>query len=156
MCASRSAPPESQSQSSCCKCRSAFLYGSPIKERGRDQRGQKTDRCEKSCPGGDETQLPEKLRRKQTLPSGNSSQQHLLAGGRQDNKMHIGLLFRFVVSLDFSLLPPGNSRTVNEHKPNVMRLSKLLKKKLHLTASASMKHIFSYDAKLTYSRCKEI
>lgn len=37
-----------------------------------------------------------------------------------------------------------------------MQLSKLLKKKLHLTASASMEHIFSYNAKLTYCRSKEI
>lgn len=55
-----------------------------------------------------------------------SSQQHLLEGGRQDD--------RFVVSLYFSLMPPGNSRIVNEHNYinlmyiNLMQLSKLLKK----------------------------
>lgn len=35
MSASRSVQPVSQSQSSYCKCRSAFLYGSPIKESQR-------------------------------------------------------------------------------------------------------------------------
>lgn len=49
MSASRSVPPASQSQSSYCKCRSAFLYGSPIKERERQgetgiSRQRRTDR----------------------------------------------------------------------------------------------------------------